>query len=500
MKRKTYRADTMKEARLKVKMDLGENAQILETRRVEEGGFFGFLTDTVIEVDACKTPEDRRNSHSKDNHSSTGRKRTDGKKNRSKSRGNRNRKQSPSTKSTNGRSPDTGGFERSVNEPVEPNFSPRDQAAQLIEQKNAEQNGSAEEHTYARPRPKANGATSTAEGSPSIKTGTVDDSVDETAGESTETLTRVLENTDRLTEKIDELANSLDGENKSMDQGTESYPGKLSDVYRDLLDEGVEAEHARDLMARTRRQLEPDEIDNHESIVNTVKQEISGEIEVANPLRTDRDETLLVPFVGPTGVGKTTTMAKLAAYFSVEEGQSVSFITFDTYRLAAVEQLRCYADILQVPVEAVMSEEEFQETLEEFRTDSDIVFIDTAGRSQFDDEKIGELKSMIETDQSVVTHLVVDATSRPEDLRSILDGFEPIGFDRLVVTKLDETRKYGSILSLIRRTDAPLSYFTNGQDVPDDLLRLDPEEIASLVAVSGEADEYDQPVSQSDLL
>jgi len=490
----------MKEARLKVKMDLGENAQILETRRVEEGGFFGFLTETVIEVDACKTSKNGRNTRSKGDRTRTGsKKRTDRNNGRSRSRGTRDRNQS-SSDPADGRSSDQGGFERSVNEPVEPNFSPREQATQLIEQKKAEQNS--EKHTYARPRPRENGSETMSNtiSSPSVEEGTVDGSVDEPSGKSTETLTRVLENTDRLTEKIDELANSLDGETSSTDQAAESYPGKLSDVYRDLLDEGVEAEYARDLMARTRRQLEPDEIDDLESVVETVKQEISGEIEVADPLRTDRNETLLVPFVGPTGVGKTTTMAKLAAYFSVEEGQSVSFITFDTYRLAAVEQLRCYADILQVPVEAVMSEEEFQETLEEFRTDSDIVFIDTAGRSQFDDEKIGELKSMIRTNESVVTHLVVDATSRPEDLRSILDGFEPIGFDRLVVTKLDETRNHGSILSLTRRTDAPLSYFTNGQDVPDDLLRLDPEEIASLVVDSDDASEFDHSVSQSDLL
>lgn len=484
MKRKTYRADTMKEARLKVKMDLGEEAQILETRRVEEGGFFGFMTDTVIEVDACRTPS---NGSSRKGRRSNGSGRSSG--STTKSRG--STKSSPAGGSTGGStsSTDSGnnGFERSVDEPVEPNFSPREQATQLIQEKQSSQES--EEHTYKRPTPKSS-----------------DPSPDESGGgtasggdaPSMEKLTRVLENTDRLTEKIDELASSLDEDDKSANGTGESYPGKLGELYQDLLDEGVEAEHARDLIARARRQLEPNEIDDRESVAETIKKELSSEIEIAEPLRTDRDDTILLPFIGPTGVGKTTTMAKLAAYFSVEEGQSISFITFDTYRLAAVEQLRCYADILQVPVEAVMSEEEFHETLEEFKTDSDIVFIDTAGRSQFDDERIGDLKSMIRTDDSAVTHLVVDATSRPGDLRSVLDGFDPIGYDRLVVTKLDETTRHGSILSLARRADAPLSYFTDGQDVPDDLLRPDPEDVASLIVDTDDAGTFDQPVAAAE--
>jgi flagellar biosynthesis protein FlhF len=269
-------------------------------------------------------------------------------------------------------------------------------------------------------------------------------------------------------------------------------------VYRDLLDRGVEAELARDLIGRVRRKLEADELDDPEAIQSALKREISGDISVADPLRTDSDDTLLLPFVGPTGVGKTTTMAKLAAYFSVEEGQNVGFITFDTYRLAAVEQLRCYADILQVPVEAVMSGDEFQETLEEFKAEADIVFVDTAGRSQFDDDKISELESIINSEKSVITHLVVDATSRTEDIDSILKGFKRVGYDRIVVSKVDETLYHGTVYNLASRSDAPLSYFTNGQDVPDDLSRLDSEEIADLI-LGEDLESFDlkQPVESS---
>jgi flagellar biosynthesis protein FlhF len=366
---------------------------------------------------------------------------------------------------------------------VEPSFGPRQQAEQLIREH--ETNGDSSKHTYNRPRSGNSNTdkTDTRERQPET---TSENGHNGTNGEknnpvSTEKLTRVLENTDRLTEKIDELASSLDDESTITDGGGENFPGKLTPVYQELVDNGVEPEIARDLIGRVRRQLEADELDQIDEIKSKMKDEISSDIPVADPLQVDRDETLLLPFVGSTGVGKTTTMAKLAAHFSVEEGLDVSFITFDTYRLAAVEQLRCYADILQVPVEAVMSEEEFEETLEEFKTSSDIVFIDTAGRSQFDEDKIKELEGMIETEESVITHLVVDSTSRPDDLDSILRGFEPIGYDRIVVTKLDETRHHGTLLNLSRRADPPISYVTDGQDVPDDLSRLDSDEIASLI-------------------
>lgn len=467
MKRKTYRAETMKEARLKVKMDLGEQAKILETRRVKEGGFFGFMAETIVEVDACAPTSSN----------GTARKKTNGgvsPKRNGKRRTQRNngKVKSNTRKRDEARSTDEG-FERSVDEPLEPNVSPRQQATNLIRERESGSSSTGETHTYNRPAP------NTSESNAKTENETIDQENDKEV--STEKLTRVLENTDRLTEKIDELASALDDQDDSIETGGENYPGELSSVYRDLLNEGIEAEFARDLIARSRRQLEANEIDDRETVFETIKNEMSQDINIANPIQVDDDDPLLLPFVGPTGVGKTTTMAKLAAHFSVEEGQSVSFITFDTYRLAAVEQLRCYADILQVPVEAVMSEEEFEETLEEFRAESDIVFIDTAGRSQFDTDKISELESMIKTDESVITHLVVDATSRADDLNSVLEGFDPIGYDRVVVTKLDETKHYGTLLNLARSTEAPIGYLTNGQDVPDDLERFNSDEIADLI-------------------
>lgn len=474
MKRKTYRGETMKQARLKVKRDLGTDAKILETRKVREGGIFGFFTDTVIEVDACLPP--KRNKRSNDTARATG---SGGSSSRKRAnsgvatKGKTDKTNSPSTKGRNGSS--DNNFERSVNEQVEPKVSPREQATQLIREH--ENGNTGADHTYNRPAPdtvEPSGNDST-DGS-NTPNGSTNNGISE------EKIKQVLENTDRLSEKLDQLADRVEGTEETTESSSgDNYPGQLGELFEELLDAGVQRKYARDLIGRAQRTLEADQFDNRDPVEEKLSNLIEDDINVADPLRTDRDETLLIPFVGPTGVGKTTTMAKLAAHFSVEESQSVSFITFDTYRLAAVEQLRCYADILQVPIEAVMSEEEFRETVEDFETESDIIFIDTAGRSQFDHEKISELEGMLDDTREIITHLVVDATSRTEDLDSIFEGFEPIDYDRLVVTKLDETRRHGTIYNLTRRADEPIAYFTDGQDVPDDLRMMEPEELSDLL-------------------
>lgn len=487
MKRKTYRGETMKQARLKVKRDLGTDAKILETRKVREGGFFGFFTDTKVEVDACLPPDRNRTS--------TGRRTASN--GRSGSAAARRTRSEVATKTKNGSrngGSSNGNFERSVNEPVEPKVSPREQATQLI--KEHENGNTVSEQTYTRPKPNGNSGEEPSRRNGSGETDENENDNDN-GGVSEEKIRQVLENTDRLSEKLDQLADSVEGSEQQVEENPgENYPGELSSLFSELLDAGVERKYARDLVGRAQRTLEADKLDRRDAVEGELQSLIEDDLDVADPLRTDRDETLLIPFVGPTGVGKTTTMAKLAAHFSVEESQSVSFITFDTYRLAAVEQLRCYADILQVPIEAVMSEEEFKETVEEFEAESDIIFIDTAGRSQFDHEKISELEGMLDDTREIVTHLVVDATSRTEDLDSIFEGFEPIDYDRLVITKLDETRRHGTIYNVSRRSDQPIAYFTDGQDVPDDLRMMEPDELSDLLlsdqnslTVVGESDQ-----------
>lgn len=179
----------------------------------------------------------------------------------------------------------------------------------------------------------------------------------------------------------------------------------------------------------------------------------------------------VVFFVGPTGVGKTTTIAKIASKFSVESKKKVALLTADTYRIAAAEQLRTYANILEVPFRIIYTIEEMESALKDF-TGFDYVFVDTAGHSHQNEEQKNVMGSFIHSvDGSVEkeVYLVVSATTKYRDLCSIADAYSEITEYKLIFTKLDETTALGNLLNLKLYTKADLSYVTCGQNVPDDI-------------------------------
>ena len=176
-------------------------------------------------------------------------------------------------------------------------------------------------------------------------------------------------------------------------------------------------------------------------------------------------------FVGPTGVGKTTTIAKIASKFSVEQKKKVALLTADTYRIAAAEQLRTYANILEVPFRIIYTIEEMESALKDF-TNFDYVFVDTAGHSHQNEEQKNVMGSFIHSVDSLTqkeVYLVVSATTKYRDLRSIADAYSQITDYKLIFTKLDETTALGNLLNLKLYTGADLSYVTCGQNVPDDI-------------------------------
>jgi len=176
-------------------------------------------------------------------------------------------------------------------------------------------------------------------------------------------------------------------------------------------------------------------------------------------------------FVGPTGVGKTTTIAKIASKFSVEAKKKVALLTADTYRIAAAEQLRTYANILEVPFRIIYTIEEMESALNDFKN-FDYVFVDTAGHSHQNEEQKSVMGSFIHSvDGSVEkeVYLVVSATTKYRDLKSIADAYSKITDYKLIFTKLDETTAVGNLLNLKLYTNADLSYVTCGQNVPDDI-------------------------------
>ncbi len=176
----------------------------------------------------------------------------------------------------------------------------------------------------------------------------------------------------------------------------------------------------------------------------------------------------VVALVGPTGVGKTTTVAKLAARSALQQGGRVGLVTIDTFRIAAVEQLKTYAKIMAVPLRVAEDAGQFQTAVEEF-SDRDLVLVDTAGRSPRDEEALAELFSLFPADLPVEVHLVLSVTTRSRDLEEILKRYAGLGASRLILTKLDETGSHGALLGLPLASRLPLSYVTTGQNVPDDI-------------------------------
>jgi len=185
------------------------------------------------------------------------------------------------------------------------------------------------------------------------------------------------------------------------------------------------------------------------------------------PIRLTTRPTV-VALVGPTGVGKTTTIAKLAANFALFEGKSVGLITIDTYRIAAVEQLKTYSEIINLPIEVVYTAADFKRALQNL-SNKQLILIDTAGRSQKNKQQIRELKHFFNGRPLNETHLVLSANTKLEDLLETADSFKELNVNRLIFTKLDETNSLSNVVEVAERLQIPLSYVTTGQSVPEDI-------------------------------
>lgn len=191
----------------------------------------------------------------------------------------------------------------------------------------------------------------------------------------------------------------------------------------------------------------------------------------------------IIALVGPTGVGKTTTIGKLAAGFSIVDKRSVALITADTYRVAAVEQLKTFGEIIGVPVDVVMTPSGLKDALAS-HNDKEIIFIDTAGRSPHHELHMSELKAFLDKAQPDLTILVLSATTHSADQLKVFRRFEPL-CTHLIFTKLDETVNGGAILNLLEQTNLPVAYLTNGQNVPDDIEAATPERLTRYILGEG---------------
>jgi flagellar biosynthesis protein FlhF len=246
------------------------------------------------------------------------------------------------------------------------------------------------------------------------------------------------------------------------------FPDSLFDAFTDMIDAEIDESIARSLIEEIRAEANSYDLEDASRVKARVAQLLERDIRVAGPIATDADRCRVVALVGPTGVGKTTTIAKLAANYRLREKLRVGLITVDTYRVAAVEQLRTYADIIDLPMEVVATPREMREAVARM-SHLDLVLMDTAGRSPRDEVKIQELKSMLAEAEPDEVHLVQSSTAGATSLISTAEHFADVGTTAMLLTKLDEAHSLGHLVSLVRKCGLPISYLTDGQDVPDDI-------------------------------
>lgn len=247
-----------------------------------------------------------------------------------------------------------------------------------------------------------------------------------------------------------------------------------------LYNHGVEGETAATIAAVAGEQLHKADLADKGKIRRFVLQAIESLIEVKAPAFQKAEGQMRLALIGPTGVGKTTTLAKLAAHYLSNYSNSVALITIDTYRIAAVEQLKVYGEIMHLPVDVVISAGQLEDALRR-HADKSLILIDTAGRSPRDTLCIQELTSFLKPHLNIEKHLVLSAATRENELLDAIRHFAEVGIDRTIFTKVDECMKNGVILNVQLQHDAPLSYITNGQRVPEDLLQITRRSVAELI-------------------
>ncbi|WP_294488013.1 flagellar biosynthesis protein FlhF [Anaerosporobacter sp.] len=248
-------------------------------------------------------------------------------------------------------------------------------------------------------------------------------------------------------------------------------------IYKQMLINEVDEKYANQIINEIEATLQKGA--SVDTVLTSIYQKIVLKLGQPETIELGEKKTKFVFFIGPTGVGKTTTIAKIASGFKMNKNTKMALVTSDTYRIAAVEQLRIYANILGVPLKVIYSADEMSQTKEEFE-DYDIVLIDTAGRSHKNSEQKDDLEALLGTvdDSMKEIYLVLSATTKYKDLVRITETYSTIANYRIIFTKLDETICMGNILNVKMMTGSPLSYVAWGQNVPNDIGRLDAQFVA----------------------
>ena len=266
-------------------------------------------------------------------------------------------------------------------------------------------------------------------------------------------------------------ANASDEQTDDSDSEQERF---IRLIYNTMIDNEIDEKYANQLLDEIEKNRKPNVPMDY--ILSNIYQKMIlkfGEVESIKPAE---EGPKIVVFIGPTGVGKTTTIAKLASRYAVDEKKKVALLTADTYRIAAAEQLRTYANILEVPFRVIYTKEELIDSVKDFQ-EYDYIFVDTAGHSHQNEQQLGDMKVLLDTlkEEHEGIHLnyqcflVLSATTKYKDLLKIAETYRELTEYQLIFTKLDETSTLGNLLNLKLASDSPVSYVTYGQNVPDDI-------------------------------
>ena len=294
---------------------------------------------------------------------------------------------------------------------------------------------------------------------------------------------KIEQRLDDLSNRIEEsLARTPKGEKPEAENPVKEKPSSeefhfVRILYSTLLKNEVNEKYVNQILDEIEKFIRPG--NSVDMILSNVYQKLILRFGQPKTIDLSGSKPKILFFVGPTGVGKTTTIAKIASKYKVEYDKKVAFITADTYRIAATEQLQVYANILDAPMAIVYSQAELNDSIAKFE-DYDLVFVDTAGFSHKNEKQRNDMKTLlggVSEEYNKEVYLVLSATTKYMDLLDIVDSYREIADYKLIFTKLDETTTYGNLLNIKLYSGADLSYTTNGQNVPDDIDVFDTQKI-----------------------